>query len=103
MIKEVLIKKKAVSFSDEIAKLSYSLLDKYLMEEDRKKTIQLLTDDAIKFMKIPKITEHERLRNGMYMTVRSMEAQVFMELARYFGDKKLADKYLMQAGKGLGV
>ena len=54
-------------------------------------------------MKIPKITEHERLRNGMYMTVRSMEAQVFMELARYFGDKKLADKYLMQAGKGLGV
>ena len=103
VIKEVLIKKKAVSFSDEIAKLSYSLLDKYLMEEDRKKTIQLLTDDAIKFMKFPKITERERLRNGMYMTVRSMEAQVFMELARYFGDKKLADKYLMQAGKGLGV
>ena len=103
VIKEVLIKKKAVSFSDEIAKLSYSLLDKYLMEEDRKKTIQLLTDDAIKFMKFPKITEHERLRNGMYMTVRSMEAQVFMELARYFGDKKLADKYLMQAAKGLGV
>ena len=54
-------------------------------------------------MKFPKITEHERLRNGMYMTVRSMEAQVFMELARYFGDKKLADQYLMQAAKGLGV
>ena len=54
-------------------------------------------------MQFPKISQQQKLDISTNKTVNSMHNQVCMELASYFGKKKLADKYLMQAGKGLGV
>ena len=46
------------------------------------------------------ITQDFRLDNGINKIVGSMHHQVMMELSVLFGDKKLADKYMVKAGKG---
>ena len=102
LIQQSLLKIKHSRESAE-TKMIMKYSNKYSNEEDGAKRKNLVTDDVIKLMKFPEISEPERLRRAMLMTVKSMEAQVYMELANYFDDRKLADQYMLKAGKGLDI
>ena len=88
---------------------AYSILKKDIEENKRyykkynktkniKDRTNMLLDDVIKIMKL---TEFTRVNNPMLKTVNSLHSQVCMELASLFGKTKLADKYMLKAGKGI--
>lgn len=70
-------------------------------ELNRIKKTNLFKEDVSKLMKLPKIKEQKRLENAITTTCISMHNQVCLELATYFGKKRLANKYLYKAGKGI--
>ena len=71
---------------------------KYNKTKNIKDRTNMLLDDVIKIMKL---TEFTRVNNPMLKTVNSLHNQVCMELASLFGKKKLVDKYMLKAGKGI--
>ena len=84
------------------SKISYYFY-KYLYEKNNHIMMQSMTKDVVELSSIPNlndIQEQNKLLNAVYSSVNSMRAQVFIELANFFGEKKLVDKYLLEAGHG---
>jgi len=88
-------------------KMVMKKINQYFIKYSKAKSIierrDALAEDVKTQMQFPKILQQQRLDNSVKFTVNSMYAQVFMELASYFGEKKLADKYMVKAGKGILV
>jgi|TARA_B100001971_G_C18169061_1_gene525983 hypothetical protein len=88
-------------------KMVMKKINQYFIKYSKAKSIierrDALAEDVKTQMQFPKILQQQRLDNSVKFTVNSMHAQVFMELASYFGEKKLADKYMVKAGKGILV
>ena len=101
--KELILQKKTSLGGKNIGELVRNFFEKYNSDLGLDKTKQLVQEDVIKYMKYPINREQEKLNNGITAMVNSIEAQIFMELANLHGNKKLVDKYMLKAGKGIGV
>lgn len=88
-------------------KMVIKKINQYFVKYSKAKSIierrDALAEDVKTQMQFPKIHQQQRLDNATKSTVNSMHTQVCMELASYFGEKKLADKYMVKAGRGILV
>ena len=74
--------------------------NKFSHVDSTKSRLSHLTSEIKKEFKLSNITQDFRLDNAINKITGSMHHQVMMELSVLFGDKKLADKYMIKAAKG---